>query len=59
MTPSVEIQNLDPFTLYTFKVSANTDAGNGPAAEKQSKTPEGGETWYMNVLWLCFMATTV
>ena len=46
---SIEIQNLDPFTLYTFKVSANTDAGIGPAAEKQSKTPEGGEAWYIYV----------
>ena len=38
-----EIPDLIPFTLYTFKVSAKTKAGSGPAASKQSKTPEAGE----------------
>ena len=40
---STEISNLNPFTLYTFKVSAKTKVGSGPAATKQSKTPEGGK----------------
>ena len=43
-TTSIVIPNLNPFTLYTFKVSAKTKAGSGPAASKQSKTPKGGET---------------
>ena len=44
---SIEICNLSPFTEYTFKVSAKTKVGPGPAAEKQSKTPEGGEIYCM------------
>ena len=41
---SIDIPNLNPFTLYTFKVSAKTKADSGPEASKQFKTPEGGET---------------
>ena len=40
---SIGISNLKPFTLYTFKVSAKTKAGSGPAASISSKTPEGSE----------------
>ena len=41
---SIEVPNLNPFTLYTFKVSAKTEAGSGPAASSSSQTPEAGET---------------
>ena len=41
----IEIPNLTPFTLYTFKVSAKTKAGTGPAANVSFRTPEAGETW--------------
>ena len=41
---SIEIPNLNPSTLYTFKVSAKTKAGSGPEGSVLSKTPNGGET---------------
>ena len=40
---SVEISHLDPFTEYTFKVSAKTKAGIGPPASTSSKTPKRSE----------------
>ena len=36
-----EIPSLKPFTSYTFKVSAMTKAGTGPAATISSITPRG------------------
>ena len=42
---SIEIPNLSPFTLYTFKIGANTKAGSGPVASISSRTPEGGESY--------------
>ena len=46
---SAEISNLNPFTKYTFSVSAKTKAGSGPAATIASRTPEACKTW------LCFL----
>ena len=47
---SIEISKLDPFTEYTFKVSARTKVGIGPAASRSSKTPEGGECQAVSIL---------
>ena len=41
-TNSTTISNLKPFTSYTFKISAMTKAGSGPAATISSTTPEAG-----------------
>ena len=38
---SVELSSLKPSTSYTFKISAMTKAGTGPAASVTSKTPDG------------------
>ena len=35
---SIDIPNLNPFTLYTFKVSTKTEAGSGPAASTSSES---------------------
>ena len=48
---STRIPDLNAFTSYTFKVSAKTKAGSGPAASILSKTPEGGETYLS--LYIC------
>ena len=50
---STEISNLNPSTKYTFKISAKTKAGSGPAASISSQTPEGGES-YMLVLCVSY-----
>ena len=44
---SVEISNLIPLTNYTFKVSAKSQAGSGPAASISAIMPEGGEIIYL------------
>ena len=40
---SAEVLNLNPFTSYTFKVSAKTKVGSGPATSISSLTLEDGE----------------
>ena len=50
---SVEIPDLKPFTSYTFKVSAMTKAGTGPAVTIISTTPEGGNTSILCMLNVC------
>ena len=40
---ATEVSELDPFTLYTFKVNAKTKAGDGPQASISFKTSEDGE----------------
>ena len=49
-TNSIEIPDLRPFTSYTFKVSAKTKAGSGPAATTSSTTPEAGKWHTMHIL---------
>ena len=41
--------SLSPVTEYIFTIRAKTKAGPGPAARKQFKTPEAGETKTMYV----------
>lgn len=41
---SIGVRNLNPFTSYTFKVSAKTKEGSGPAACVSSK---GGEPVFL------------
>ena len=40
---ATEVSELDPFTLYTFKINAMTKAGDGPQASILFKTSEDGE----------------
>ena len=40
----VNLTSLTPYTNYTLSVSANTSAGEGPAAVEIARTDEGGES---------------
>ena len=40
---SYEVSDLRPYTIYTFSVSAMTEAGTGPAISISSTTPQEGE----------------
>ena len=44
-TTSYEVSDLKPYTTYTFRVSAITEAGTGPAICVFSTTPQGGEIY--------------
>ena len=54
---SIEISNLTPFTSYTFKVSAKTNAGVGPAAQEYTfKTLDEGKSHILSclMLWIIY-----
>ena len=40
---SFEVSGLQPYTTYTFSVSAVTKVGTGLAKSVSSTTPQGGE----------------
>lgn len=60
------VSDLRPFTDYTFRVTASTTVGEGPAADITEKTREQGWTTFRGreggrrlqcsslLLWLCF-----
>ena len=54
-TNFIKIIDLRPFTSYTFKVSAVTKAGSGPAATILSTTPEAGKWHIIQILTKVFI----
>lgn len=46
------VSDLDPFTEYTFKVSASTTVGEGPGKSITEKTREQGG-WSQSVIISC------